>query len=241
MQTKKMGENLKVSVYADGANKADILKRYKEGYVRGFTTNPTLMAKAGIKDYEGFAKEILSEVKTLPISFEVFSDDFPEMKRQALKIAGWAENVNVKIPITNTKGEPCLPLIQDLLKQGIKLNVTALLAEDQVVGLREVLKPADDVIVSIFAGRIADTGIDPVPLMKRAVQIYKDLPKAKILWASPREVLNIYQADECGCHIITATDDQISKLAMQGKDLAGYSLETVKMFYNDAQKAGFQL
>jgi transaldolase len=244
MQTQKTPPTpaqLKVHVYADGANREDMLKRYREGFVKGFTTNPTLIAKAGVKDYEGFAKEILKEIKDLPISFEVFSDEYPEMERQADKIASWGPNVNVKIPIMNTKSEPALPLIRRLLDKGQKLNVTAIFTQEQLNGLREILRPQDDVIVSIFAGRIADTGIDPVPLMKKAVEDYKHLPKAKILWASPREVLNAYQAEECGCQIITATDDIIGKLKLSGKNLTEYSLETVKMFYNDAQKAGFQL
>lgn len=232
---------LKIAVYADGANRADMVKRNQEGFVRGFTTNPTLMAKAGIKDYEAFAREILREIDSLPISFEVFSDEFEEMERQALKIAAWGKNVNVKIPITNTRRASALPLIRRLLDKGLKLNVTALFTEEQLAGLHEVVRPNDDVIVSIFAGRIADTGVDPVPLMTRAVAAFRDRPGCKILWASPREALNIYQADACGCHIITATDDSIAKLKLHGKSLADFSLETVQMFYNDAAKAGFSL
>jgi len=232
---------LKIAVYADGANQADMVKRYREGFVKGFTTNPTLMAKAGITDYAAFARSVLAEIKTAPISFEVFSDDFAEMEREALIIGAWAKNVNVKIPITNTQGEPSLALIRKLLDRGLALNVTAIFTQAQLNGLREILKPADDVIVSIFAGRIADTGTDPVPLMTQAVHDYRGLPKAKILWASPREALNIYQADACGCQIITATDDQIAKLALHGKPLDEFSLDTVKMFYNDAKKAGFRL
>lgn len=234
-------QKLKIHVYADGANKDEMIKRYREGFVKGFTTNPTLMAKAGIKDYEGFAKSVLEVIKDLPISFEVFSDDFPEMKRQALKIKSWAPNVNVKIPITNTKGEPSLNLIKDLLAEGTKLNVTAIFTEKQLRGLKEVMKPKDDVIVSVFAGRIADAGVDPIPIMKNAVEMFKDLGGAKVLWASPREVLNVYQAEEAGCHIITVTDDLIKKIASRGKDLTEFSLDTVKMFYDDATKAGFQL
>jgi transaldolase len=232
---------LKIAVFADGANRDAMIQRYTEGFVQGFTTNPTLMNKAGIKDYEGFAKSVLETIKTLPISFEVFSDEFEEMERQAKKIGSWAPNVNVKIPITNTRAESSLPLIRRLLDQGLKLNVTAILAEEQIVGLRGVLKPGDDVIVSIFAGRIADSGRDPMPIMRQAVRDYQNLPKARILWASPREVLNIYQAEDCGCHIITATDDLIAKLSLRGKALTDYSLDTVKMFYNDARKAGFKL
>lgn len=232
---------MKVAIYADGANREAMLKRYREGQVRGFTTNPTLMAKAGITDYAAFARSILSEINDLPISFEVFSDEFGEMKRQALMIASWGPNVNVKIPITNTKGQAALPLIRELLDHGLKLNVTAIMTQGQISGLREILKPQDDVIVSIFAGRIADTGIDPMPIMAQAVRDYAPLKGAKILWASPREVLNIYQAEQVGCHVITVTDDLISKLALRGKPLGEYSLDTVKMFYADAQKAGFQL
>jgi transaldolase len=232
---------LKIAVFADGANKDAMLKRYNEGFVKGFTTNPTLMNKAGITDYEQFAHLILDTIKTLPISFEVFSDDFDEMERQAKKIGSWGPNVNVKIPITNTRKESSLPLIRKLFDQGLKLNITAILPEDQITGLRKILKPEDDAIISIFAGRIADSGVDPMPIMKRAVETYRGLPKAKILWASPREVLNIYQAEACGCHIITATDDLIAKLPLKGKPLDEYSLDTVKMFYNDAQKAGFKI
>jgi transaldolase len=233
--------SLKIAVFADGANKDAMIKRYQEGFVKGFTTNPTLMNKAGITDYEAFARSILETIKNHPISFEVFSDEFNEMERQAKKIGSWGPNVNVKIPITNTRKESALPLVRTLLDQGLKLNVTAILAEDQITGLRKILKPGDDVIVSIFAGRIADSGVDPMPIMKRACDSYKDLPKAKILWASPREVLNIYQAETCGCHIITATDDLIAKLPLKGKPLDEYSLDTVKMFYNDALKAGFKI
>jgi len=232
---------LKIAVFADGANRDDMIKRYKERFVKGFTTNPTLMNKAGIADYEVFAKSVLAVIRTLPISFEVFSDEFDEMERQANKIGSWAANVNVKIPITNTRGESSLPLIRRLFDQGLRLNITAILAEEQIAGLRNILKPGDDAIVSVFAGRIADTGRDPMPIMRQAVQDYQGLPKTKILWASPREVLNIYQAEDCGCHIITATDELIAKLSLKGKPLADYSLNTVKMFYNDAQKAGYKL
>jgi len=232
---------LMISVFADGANRDDMLKRHKEGFIKGFTTNPTLMAKAGLNDYEAFARSVLDVIKEAPISFEVFSDDAREMGRQARKIRGWGKNVNVKIPITNTQGISMLPLIRELLDEGTKINVTAILADGQIAGLKDILKPQDDVIVSIFAGRIADTGVDPIPMMSKAVERYRGLPKAKILWASPREVLNIYQAQEAGCHIITATDDLITKLNLHGKPLDEYSLDTVKMFYNDAKKAGFQL
>jgi transaldolase len=220
---------LKIAVFADGANREDMLKRLKEGFIKGYTTNPTLMAKAGLKDYQAFAKSVLSEIKELPISFEVFSDEFDDMARQARLIKAWGGNVNVKIPISNTRGESALPLIRTLLDEGVKLNITAILTNEQIDGLRKILKPNDDVIVSIFAGRIADTGVDPIPAMKRAVMEYQSVPKAKILWASPREVLNIYQADACGCHIITATDDLISKLLLHGKPLVEFSLDTVDL------------
>lgn len=234
-------QGMNIHLYADGANKQDMLKRHKEGLVKGFTTNPTLMAKAGIKDYQGFAKEILAEIKDMPISFEVFSDDFEDMARQARLIRTWGPNVNVKIPISNTKAQPTLELIKKLLSEGTKLNVTALFTEAQVKGLSEVVGPKDDVIVSIFAGRIADTGVDPLPIMKNAVKLFSDRPLSKVLWASPREVFNLYQAEDVGCKIITMTDDQISKIKLRNKDLTEYSLETVKMFYVDANSAGFKL
>ncbi len=219
-----------------------MVKRYREGFVRGFTTNPTLMAKAGVRDYGAFAREVLAVIQDLPISFEVFSDDFAEMERQALLIGSWGSNVNVKIPITNTDGVPAFPVIKSLLAKGVKLNVTAILAREQWLGLRQVMRPQDDVIVSIFAGRIADTGTDPVPMMSQAVKDYREFPKAQILWASPREALNVYQAEACGCHIITATDDLISKVqTLRGKSLAEFSLDTVRMFHGDAAKAGFKL
>lgn len=232
---------LKIAVFADGANREEMLKRNREGFVRGFTTNPTLMAKAGLRDYEQFARSVLSEITDLPISFEVFSDEFADMERQALRIGGWASNVNVKIPITNTRGESSLGLIRRLLEKNLKLNVTAVFTNDQLDGLKKILKPQNDVIISIFAGRIADTGVDPMPLMRNAAVQFQELPKAKILWASPRETLNVYQADQCGCQIITATDDLISKLKQHGKALQEFSLDTVKMFYDDAQRAGFSI
>jgi transaldolase len=233
--------DLKVAVFADGANRDEMVKRYREGFVRGFTTNPTLMNKAGIRDYEAFARSVLSEITTLPISFEVFSDEFPEMERQAKKIGSWGPNVNVKIPITNTRGESSIPLIRRLFDAGLKLNVTAVFTGEQIGALRELTRPADDLILSVFAGRIADTGVDPMPVMRRAVEAFKDLPGTKVLWASPREALNVFQAEACGCHVITCTDDLIAKLKNHGKDLAQFSLETVKMFRDDATRAGFSL
>jgi transaldolase len=232
---------MKIQVFADGAKQEDMVKRYREGVVKGFTTNPTLMAKAGIKDYEKFARSILAEIPDLPISFEVFSDDFTEMEAQAVKISSWGQNVYVKIPITNTKSSPALELIRRLLDKRLKLNVTAILTEAQINDLHRILTPWDEVIVSIFAGRIADTGVDPIPMMRKAVALYQDRPRAKILWASTREVLNVFQADQAGCHIITVTDDILGKLALCGKDLNSYSLDTVKMFYEDARKAGFKI
>jgi transaldolase len=233
--------NLKTKIYADGANIDEMLKAYRSGLVAGFTTNPTLMNKAGIKDYRAFAQQVCLAIQDLPISFEVFSDDFAEMKRQALEIAKFGANANIKIPITNTKGEAALPLIRELLNLNLKLNVTAIFTDEQLRGLRETMQPQDDVIVSIFAGRIADTGRDPMPIMKKAVQDFADLPKAKVLWASPREVLNVFQANDLGVHIITVTSDILSKLKSYNKDLADFSLETVKMFYDDACKSGFTL
>jgi transaldolase len=233
--------DFRVALYADGANRDQMLKRYQDGSVQGFTTNPSLMAKAGIRDYAGFAKEILSVIRDLPISFEVFSDELQEMERQASLIDSWGPNVYVKVPITNTQRESCIPLMRRLFERQMKLNITALFTQEQLDAVRAALKPEDDAIISIFAGRIADTGIDPVPLMKKAVQDFAPFSKAKILWASPREALNIYQANECGCHIITLTDDQIEKVKLRGKSLDEYSLETVKGFYKDSLQAGYQL
>lgn len=232
---------LKTAIFADGAKLEDMIKRAREGFIKGFTTNPTLMVKAGVQKYKEFAKAVLSEIKDLPISFEVFSDDFEEMERQAYEISTWGPNVNVKIPITNTQGQSSLLLIRRLLDNGLKLNVTAILTKAQLESLHNILNPFDDVIVSVFAGRIADTGIDPVPLMRWTVLRFQSLTHSKILWASPREVLNAYQAEECGCHIITMTDDLINKLALRNRSLEQVSLDTVKMFYNDAVRAGFSI
>jgi transaldolase len=227
-----------MKIFLDSAN-LEALKQYP--VIEGMTTNPTIMFKAGVTDYSAFAKTVLSAIGDMPISFEVFADDFSEMERQARLIGSWGGNVYIKIPITNTKGESSLSLVRTLLDSGLKLNVTAILTEQQVESLHSIMKPKDDVIVSIFAGRIADTGLDPEPLMKQSVEKYKDLPKAKILWASCREVLNIYQAQNCGCHIITVPEDYLKKLQMKGKNLVELSLDTVKMFYADSQKAGFKL
>lgn len=235
-------QQLQVKLYADGADKAGILNLNANPAIQGMTTNPTLMRKAGIKDYEAFAKDILQSVTTKPISFEVFSDDFPEMKRQALKIAAWGRNVYVKIPITNSRGESCLPLIKELAHQGVQLNITAILTLAQVRGVAESLNPAVASVVSVFAGRIADTGVDPEPLMRASLALLENQPKAELLWASVREVLNIFQADACGCHIVTIPHDILAKaLKMVGTDLTALSLDTVKMFAADAQAAGFSV
>lgn len=213
----------------------------KRGLVSGFTTNPTLMRKAGINDYKAFALKVIAAVPDLPISFEVFSDDFDMMEREAREIASWGGDTYVKIPITNTKGQSAAPLVRRLSGDGFSLNVTAILALDQVEEIGSVADRNSRTIVSVFAGRVADTGVDPVPLMTKAVNILEPLPKAELLWASPREVLNVVQAEECGCHIITATPDIIAKVPLLGKDLHQYSLETVKMFHDDARAAGFKL
>ena len=233
--------DLQVKIFADGADKTGMVEMAEKPFVKGLTTNPTLMRMAGITDYESFAKDVLETIKDKPISFEVFSDDFEEMERQAIQIAGWADNVYVKIPVTNTKGEPAYPLVERLSERGIKLNVTALMTLDQVKCVKERLNPDVASCVSVFAGRIADTGRDPVPIMEEAVELLRGMPKAELIWASPRELLNIFQADSIGCHIITVTNDVLKKLELIGKDLDDYSLDTVKMFYNDALSAGYTL
>lgn len=232
---------LKVKLFADGADLAGIKEMAANPQIKGFTTNPTLMRKAGISDYKAFALEVLKVVTDRPVSFEVFADDFPTMEKQAMEIASWGKNVNVKIPVTNTKGEFCGPLVKRLSEAGVHLNVTAILAIDQVRRVVEQLAPQTPAIVSVFAGRIADTGRDPVPMMAECVEILKAKPKAELIWASPRELLNVFQADNIGCHIITATNDILKKLNLVGKDLTAYSLETVEMFYKDAQAAGYQI
>jgi transaldolase len=237
----KTVKDLKVKIFADGADKAGMLDMASKPYIKGLTTNPTLMRKAGIKSYKDFALDILSEVKDKPISFEVFSDDFDEMERQALEIASWGENVYVKIPVMNTKQEPAYDLAAKLSNQGVKLNVTALMTNAQVKNVAERLNSSIPSYISVFAGRVADTGIDPVPQMKAAVDLIKLNPKIELIWASPRELLNIFQADDIGCHIITVTNDVLKKLELVGKNLEEYSLETVKMFYSDAEMAGFKI
>ncbi|HEX4045688.1 MAG TPA: transaldolase [Gammaproteobacteria bacterium] len=232
---------LKTKLFADGADKKGMLDMYQHPYIKGFTTNPTLMRKAGITDYQAFALDILQAIPDRSISFEVFVDDLDEMVEQANLIAAWGENVMVKIPVTNTQGEFTGRIIKQLSAAGIPLNITAILTLEQVRAIAACLSEKTAAIVSVFAGRIADTGVDPIPLMQDALKILQPLPKAELLWASPRELLNVVQANEIGCHIITATNDILNKLHLLGKDLADYSLDTVKMFYKDAQAAGYQI
>jgi len=232
---------LNVKIFADGADLKNIRALYAQPFVKGFTTNPTLMRQAGVSNYKSFALEVLQVVPDRPVSFEVFADDIPGMEAQAFEIASWGKNVNVKIPITNTKGETTTPLVERLSAKGVICNVTAMFTLAQVQSIVDILNPATPAILSIFAGRIADTGMDPVPLMQEAVRIASVKPKAEILWASPRELLNIFQANEVGCHIITVTHDVLKKLAGVGKDLTTFSLETVSMFYNDARSAGYTI
>lgn len=232
---------LRVKLFSDGADKSAMLELYANPLIRGFTTNPTLMRKAGVTDYEAFAHDALAVIRDRPICFEVFADDFPEMERQAHKIAGWSDNVYVKIPVTNSRAEPSLGLIRRLSRSGVKVNVTALLALDQVREVIGALADGAPAYISVFAGRIADTGQDPVPLMAAAVAALRPHPQVELIWASPRELLNVFHADSVGCHIITATNDVLEKLRLVGKDLRDYSLETVRMFRNDALKAGFLL
>ena len=216
-------------------------RAYAEGFVQGFTTNPSLMRKAGVSDYEAFAREAIASIPDVPISFEVFSDTLDDMEREARQIASWGGTTYIKIPITDTRGESTGPLIRKLSGEGLALNITAILTLEQVRAAAAALEPTSRSIISVFAGRIADTGVDPLPIMSDAVQILKPLPGAELLWASPREVFNVFQADACGCHIITATADILNKLSLAGKDLGEYSLETVQMFYSDAQAAGYKL
>lgn len=238
MQSKPLGE-LRVKIFADGADKAGILRLYANPMIKGFTTNPTLMRKAGVSDYEAFAREILAAIPDRPVSVEVCSDEFGEMARQAKRIATWGDNVYVKIPITNTRGQSSIPLICELAGAGIKVNVTALMTNSQVCSAADALASGPPACISVFAGRIADTGRDPVPLMAEAVSILVSHPNIELIWASPRELLNVFQADAIGCHIITATHDILAKLPLIGKDLDEYSLDTVKMFYDDASRAGY--
>ncbi len=232
---------LKVKVFADGADMEGILRLAGDSRIAGFTTNPTLMRQSGITEYEGFARKILDHVVDQPVSFEVFSDEFAEMARQARRIASWGPNVVVKIPITNTRAESSAPLVRELSAEGLRLNVTALMTADQVEDVAEGLSVGPGAIVSVFAGRVADTGRDPVPLMMDCLAVLEPFPHLELLWASPREILNVYQADAIGCHIITVTHDMLGKLSLRGKDLIDYSLETVEMFYSDAATAGYLL
>lgn len=234
-------EQLKVKIFADGAEKAGMLEMYAKPYIKGFTTNPTLMHKAGLSDYRAFARDILEAIPDRPISFEVFSDEFEEMQRQAREIATWGDNVYVKIPVTNTRREPAYELVCRLAKDGVKLNITAIMTIDQVRNVVDAVKDGAPSCISVFAGRIADTGRDPVPMMTECVSILKAAPQAELIWASPRELLNILQADQIGCQIITVTNDILKRLPLIGKNLEDYSLETVKMFYDDGRKAGFTL
>jgi transaldolase len=231
----------RIKLFADGANLEEMLAAYRSGAVRGFTTNPTLMRKAGLQDYEAFARQVLEHIVDLPISFEVFSDEPAEMERQARKIAAWGPNVYVKVPVTNTRQESTAPLVERLSGDGIQLNVTAVFSLRQVAEVVGALSADTPAVVSVFAGRIANTGLDPMPLMRAAVAIAAVKPRIEVLWASPREALNVVQAEECGCHIITVTADIQAALKNLGKDLEQYSLETVKMFRDDAEKAGFRL
>lgn len=234
-------DELSIKIFADGADKAVMLEMYALPYIKGLTTNPTLMRKAGIADYRAFAKEVLSAIPDRPISFEVFSDEFDEMRRQAMQIASWGSTVYVKVPVMNTRRESSYELVRGLVKEGVKVNVTALMTLKQVRDTVAVLDPDLPSYVSVFAGRIADTGRDPVPLMAAAVELLRVAPAAELIWASPRELLNIFHADSVGCHVITVTNDLLKKLALVGRDLDDYSLDTVKMFRSDAVSARYSL
>ena len=234
-------DQLKVKIFADGADLDGILELYRNPHITGFTTNPTLMRKSGIIDYEKFARQVLKKIPDRPISFEVFSDEFGEMERQARKIASWGHNVYVKIPVTNTRRESSVELIGRLAQEKVKLNITALMTLDQVRKVSGALADHTSSFISVFAGRIADTGRDPMPIMKEAVEIMSPHPTQELIWASPRELLNVFHADEIGCHVITVTHDILKKLSLVGKELDEYSLDTVKMFYGDAQMAGYTL
>ena len=234
-------ENLNINIFADGANVNEMKKLYKEGIVNGFTTNPTLMRNDGVTNYEEFAKEVLSEITDMPISFEVFADDFELMEKEAREIATWGKNIFIKIPITNTKGESSLELIQKLSHDGLTLNITAMLLLEQVKEVSEVISQDTTTIVSIFAGRIADTGRDPIPIMKEAANILRNSSNAELLWASSRELLNIFHAESCGCNIITVTNSLLKKINLINKDLKEFSLDTVKMFHDDALSAGYEI
>jgi len=237
----KTVDQLSIKIFADGADRQAMLEMYSQPHIQGLTTNPTLMKKAGIADYRDFCRDILKQVKEKPISFEVFSDDFQEMERQAMEIASWGENVYVKIPVTNTQRQPSYELIGTLAARGVKVNVTAIMTLPQVQHVAQALNPKVPSYVSVFAGRIADMGRDPVPIMEESLILLRGLPMSELIWASPRELLNIFQADDIGCHIITVTHDILKKLTMVGYDLADYSLDTVRMFHSDAVSAGYTL
>jgi transaldolase len=232
---------LTVKIFADGADKASMLDMYAKPYIKGLTTNPTLMRKAGIANYRAFAKDILSHINDKPVCFEVLADEFAEMERQALEMAGWADNVYVKIPVTNTNRETSRPLVKRLADRQVKLNVTAIMTLAQLEEVMVALSPTTPSYLSVFAGRIADTGIDPLPLMQKAVEMLKAISKAELVWASSREIFNIFQANAIGCQVITVTNDILNKLSLIDYDLTEYSLDTVKMFYDDARRAGFSL
>jgi len=234
-------DELRVQIFADGADLPGIVEMGRRPYIKGFTTNPTLMRKAGVLDYRAFAKDVLAAVPSRPISFEVFADEFQEMERQAREIATWGECVFVKIPVTDTRGESAAPLIRRLASDGIQLNVTALLTLEQVETVSAALGDGAPSFISVFAGRLADTGRDPLPLLARALEVMRNAPRQQLIWASPREVLNILQADAVGCHVITVTNDLLQKLPLVGKDPLQFSLETVRMFHDDAKKAGYTL
>jgi len=233
--------NLNIRIFADGADYDGMIEMYADPLIKGFTTNPTLMRKAGVTDYPAFARKVLSAIPDRPVSFEVLADDFDEMERQAREIATWGENVYVKIPVTNTRGQSSAPVIKRLSRDGVRVNVTAILTIEQVKEVAACLEITCPSFVSVFAGRIADMGRDPVPVMAAAVRLLESSPPAQLIWASPRELLNIYHAEEVGCHVITVTNDILKKLTLIGKDLNQYSLETVRMFHDDAQRAGFTL
>jgi transaldolase len=237
---KKLSD-LKIKIFADGADKKGMIELYKKPYIKGFTTNPTLMRKAGVRDYREFAREILKMIPDRPISFEVLADDFENMEKQALEINTWGKNVYVKIPVTNTKKESTYDLMKRLTEKGVKLNLTAIMTVEQVRNVVEAVKDTSSAFVSVFAGRIADTGRDPIPIMKECLEIMKPYKNIELLWASPRELFNIFQADEIGVHIITVTYDILAKMNMIGRSLDDLSLETVRMFYSDACKAGYKL
>ena len=240
-QARKSTADLRVKIYADGADRGAMLEMYKKPWIAGFTTNPSLMRKSGVSDYRTFATDILRQIPDRSISLEVFADEFDEMERQAREIGSWAQNVLVKIPITNTRGQSSAPLLARLARAGVPVNVTAVLTLDQVREASRSLAGGPIAKISVFAGRIADTGRDPAPLMAAAVKLLHPYPNIELIWASPREVLNVFQADAVGCHIITATPDILSKLELRGKDLQQHSLDTVRMFHDDARKAGFRL